>query len=152
MESPKVKIKKILVPTDGSEYSIKASKFAVDLAQLKKAKIVALHVSAIYLQPTFQSGVPYIDSPVLTKEEEKFAYMCTQSVAKLARDLELEVEERIIGTGTSVVYTICEFARREGCDLIVVGAKGRTGIRKLLVGSVSMGVVTNASCPVLVVR
>ncbi|MCP8311428.1 MAG: universal stress protein [Candidatus Methylarchaceae archaeon HK02M1] len=152
MELPEIKIRKILVPTDGSEYSIKAAKFASDLAQLKKARIVALHVSAIYLQPEFQSGVPYVDFPILTKEEEKFAQMCTQSVAKLAIDSGLEVEERIIGTGTSVVHTICEFARREGCDLIVVGAKGRSGIKKLLMGSVSMGVVTNAPCPVLVVR
>jgi len=152
MELPEVKITKILVPTDGSQYSIKAAKFAIDLAQQKKAIIIALHVSAIYLQPEFHSGATYVDSPVLTKEEEKFAHMCTKSVAKLAQVAGLKVEERIVGTGSSVVYTITEFARIEGCDLIVVGAKGRTGIKRLLLGSISMGVVTNAPCPVLVVR
>jgi nucleotide-binding universal stress UspA family protein len=52
----------------------------------------------------------------------------------------------------SVVEAIVDFAAKENADLIVVGTRGMTGFKRLLVGSVSSGVVNHARCPVLVVR
>ena len=53
---------------------------------------------------------------------------------------------------TTIVGEIVDFAERNNIDLIVIGTKGRTGFKKVLLGSVASGVVTYAHCPVLVVR
>jgi nucleotide-binding universal stress UspA family protein len=53
---------------------------------------------------------------------------------------------------SSVVETIINNADKEGADLIVVGTRGLDGFKKLLIGSVSSGVISHASCPVLIVR
>jgi len=52
----------------------------------------------------------------------------------------------------SIVGAIVEYAERENIDLLVIGSRGLTGFKKLLVGSVASGVVTYAHCPVLVVK
>jgi nucleotide-binding universal stress UspA family protein len=54
--------------------------------------------------------------------------------------------------GRNVAETIVAFARSEGCDHIVVGSAGRTGLVGDLIGSVAKGVVIQAACPVTVVR
>ena len=48
--------------------------------------------------------------------------------------------------------TIVDYAERENIDLIVIGTRGRTGIKQLLLGSVASDVVTYAHCPVMVVK
>ena len=52
----------------------------------------------------------------------------------------------------SIVSEIIEYAERENIDLIIMGTRGRTGFKKLLLGSVASGVVNFAHCPVLVIR
>jgi nucleotide-binding universal stress UspA family protein len=52
----------------------------------------------------------------------------------------------------SVVATIVEYAVSEKADVIVIGTRGRSGISKMLLGSVASGVVTYAPCPVVVVK
>lgn len=53
---------------------------------------------------------------------------------------------------TSIVSSILEYAEKENVDLIVVGTRGHSGIKKLLLGSIALGLVTYASCPVTVVK
>jgi nucleotide-binding universal stress UspA family protein len=52
----------------------------------------------------------------------------------------------------SIIQSILEYARRKDIDLIVIGTRGRTGLKKFLMGSVANGVVEHSPCPVLVVR
>jgi nucleotide-binding universal stress UspA family protein len=52
----------------------------------------------------------------------------------------------------NLVGAIVEYAELENIDLLVIGSRGLTGFKKLLVGSVASGVVTYAHCPVLVVK
>jgi nucleotide-binding universal stress UspA family protein len=52
----------------------------------------------------------------------------------------------------SIASTIVEFAENEKVDLIVVGTRGASGVKRMLLGSVASGVVTYAHCPVLVVK
>jgi nucleotide-binding universal stress UspA family protein len=58
----------------------------------------------------------------------------------------------MVASPTSVVPAIVEYAEKNRVDLIVTGTKGRSGFTKLLLGSVASGVVTYASCPVMVVK
>ena len=80
-------------------------------------------------------------------------------VQKLLDQIRRKGEEKSIGVKTqiiqesvSVVGSILEYAENEKIDLIVVGTRGRSGIKQLLIGSVAEGVVTYAHCPVLVVK
>ena len=71
--------------------------------------------------------------------------------SKLAKT-NISVADRIIVSVSSIVGEIVGFADKEKIDLIILGTRGRTGFKKLLLGSVAEGVVTHSSCPVMVVR
>ena len=65
-------------------------------------------------------------------------------------DIELKTE--VVVSSTSVIAAIVDYAEHENVDLIVIGSRGRSGFKKLLLGSTASGVVTYATCPVLVVK
>jgi nucleotide-binding universal stress UspA family protein len=62
------------------------------------------------------------------------------------------LKTEVVASPTSVVPAIVDYAEKNGIDLIILGTRGRTGFSKLLLGSVASGVVTYASCPVMVVK
>jgi len=62
------------------------------------------------------------------------------------------LKTEIVEGAKSVATTIMEYAESENVDLIIVGSRGRTSFKKLLLGSVSSNVIKNAHCAVLVVR
>ena len=62
----------------------------------------------------------------------------------------IKVSTKVILTGVAVYVEIIEYAQQENIDLIVIGTRGRSGFRKLLLGSTASGVVTYSNCPVLV--
>jgi nucleotide-binding universal stress UspA family protein len=74
-------------------------------------------------------------------------------VAKLAGEVDrnIRVEARLV-EDTTAVHGIIDTAKAEGADLIVVGSHGRTGVARLMVGSVAAKVVAQSTLPVLVVR
>ena len=68
------------------------------------------------------------------------------------KNTNIHVTDKIILSVSSIVGEIIGFADKEKVDMIILGTKGRTGFKKLLLGSVAEGVVTHSSCPVMVVR
>jgi nucleotide-binding universal stress UspA family protein len=64
----------------------------------------------------------------------------------------IQLQPEVVVTATSIVSAIVEYAKNKDVDLIVIGTRGRSGFKKLLLGSVASGVVTNAACPVMVVK
>jgi nucleotide-binding universal stress UspA family protein len=151
---------KILVPVDGSKYSQDAAEYAVKIVKLMKAKIIALHVVHLptyaYAYSTGEGMSPVaIPTPLpldVSNEEKKDAKKLVDNVAKMAKDAGVDVETKIIEHHPSVPDAIIQFAEQNGVDLIIIGTKGRTGIRRFLLGSVTESVVHHAHCPVLVVR
>jgi nucleotide-binding universal stress UspA family protein len=147
------KIKNILVPLDGSEYSIKAVEYAGIIAKGFNSKLIALYI--------LPSSIRYNLS--LTKENSEInfpfnqiiqaSYIEAQNWLKdIVKKIEIEIITEVIIAKESIVSEIIEFAELRSIDLIVMGTRGRTGFKKLLLGSVASGVVTYAHCPVLVIR
>jgi nucleotide-binding universal stress UspA family protein len=64
----------------------------------------------------------------------------------------IQLQPEVVVTATSIASAIVEYAKNKDVDLIVIGTRGRSGFKKLSLGSVASGVITNAACPVMVVK
>lgn len=125
------KLNKILVATDGSVYSQRASKFAVEFSKVLNGEIIALSVAKR------EGNLSYAEDSVKLVEEE-------------AKKKGVKVENlTLVG---EPFLKILEVADEKEVDLIVMGCYGRTGIEKFLMGSVTERVINNSSFPVLVVK
>jgi|GEM_PF-182075 len=136
---------KILVPTDGSEYTKPAIRQAIELAKLSGGEVTALYV----LDQTVLTNMP-MDTAVMNvyKTLEKEGQEAVDFVNQLADENGVKAEV-MIKEGTPVKIILEE---SPNYDIIVMGTLGRTGMSKLLMGSVAERVVRAASCPVMVVR
>jgi nucleotide-binding universal stress UspA family protein len=74
------------------------------------------------------------------------------AVKQKASETNISVRTDVVISSTSVVKAIVEYAEGKKMDLIVIGSKGMSGIKRMLLGSIASGVVTYAHCPVLVVK
>ncbi|MFY9794694.1 MAG: universal stress protein [Candidatus Nitrosopolaris sp.] len=97
---------------------------------------------------------PVIPSTItsIIKNQEEEAQRWLAIVREKAIDNKIKLRTEIIIDAMSIVGAIVEYAERENIDLLVIGSRGLTGFKKLLVGSVASGVVTYAHCPVMVVK
>jgi len=131
--------KKILFPTDFSTLSDAALRHATSLAKDAGATLIIAHVEeppAAYGTGEMYYGLPDPDLPALTKMLE----------AVVPSDPLVRFEHRMV-TGDPA-GEIVALAAQEKVDLIVIGTHGRTGLGRLLMGSVAEAVVRRAPCPV----
>jgi nucleotide-binding universal stress UspA family protein len=84
------------------------------------------------------------------KKVTEEAEMWFAVIKKNTEQLSISLKTQIISTCESPIKEIVEFAHREEVDLIVVGTRGRSGIKRILLGSTASGVVTYAHCPVFI--
>jgi nucleotide-binding universal stress UspA family protein len=156
------KFSKILVAIDGSEMSMKAAVYAIDIAKKDNSQLIALTVIDISTARRVSSS--FITAPTYglkeLEEKRKEAQQSLDKVEKLAakenntaNNNNIQFKSEIIEDPTfRVGSAIVDYAERENVDLIVVGTKGRTGFKKMLLGSVASDIVTYAHCLVLVVK
>jgi len=148
------KISNILVAIDGSEHSFKAAGYALELAKLYGSRLFAVTVTYIPTQDKLTQkqvigkGLVEDESAAGTKDSETWFDNFVQNAGSMG----VELKPELINSTRPVDYVILEFAEEQNVDLIVVGTKGRTGFKKLLLGSTATSVVTYAHCPVLVVK
>jgi nucleotide-binding universal stress UspA family protein len=147
---------KILACLDGSESSTKAADYAIEIAKKHGSQVVLLNVVVSQLGYAYSSGAFGLATPeaineILEKTKQE-AEKWFDAIKKKASAQGVEVQSEVVASPTSVAPAIVEYAEKNKVDLIVTGTKGRSGFSKLLLGSVASGVVTNASCPVLVVK
>jgi nucleotide-binding universal stress UspA family protein len=146
-------IKKILYPTDFSEYSLCALPYAIDLSRQSKSELHCVYVVDIAPGGSVGYGyvIPLVPTPEVSEDE----------VMRLSRKrLDEFAEEHIVTTQPLVkeVITgkpfveIIRYARRHQIDLIVMGTHGHSALASMLLGSVAEKVVHKAPCPVLTVR
>jgi len=146
-----MEFKKILVAYDGSKDANKAVEAACALSK-GKASVTLLHV---YAMPTMAysgaAGLPQPTVGLLNEEAKKTAEAVAKEELNRAARNGVKAKGEVI-EGISVVEAIVTYASSEKFDVIVIGTRGNTGFRRLLVGSVSSGVLNHAHCPVLLVR
>ena len=86
------------------------------------------------------------------KEARELAELWYVSAGNMASKEGVKFVAETILDVASAADSIVNYAESKKADLIVIGTKGRTGLKRLLLGSVASGVVTHASCPVLITR
>ena len=141
--------RRILLATDGSEGADLAASRAVDLARRTGSELHLVHVG---FAPAFLTGEP---------ETLGYDRMLLQEVEGEARELLRRLSWRVKVAGGDVAgvhlgmgevdLEIVACAKKLGVDLIVMGCRGRGGIRRAIGGSASDAVIRSAPCPVLVV-
>lgn len=144
--------KNILVATDGSSASAHAAQLAVSLARTHGAKLTAVYVVDPYpyigvgeLNPMGYQAYAAAAQQQASEAHALVEKLCTEGGAPVNLQARL-VED--VAAAAGIVQT----AEVEGADLIVVGSHGRSGIARLMLGSVSNKVVAESKVPVLVTR
>lgn len=141
---------------DGSNQSLVAADMAIDMAEKDGAELTVLHVVSSgmrygYLEDVLTPGLPAPLKEIIMLAMEKGKKYLDEVKEKAVRSKINVQTEVIIGT-TSVVTEIIKYAEGHRIDLIVVGTRGMSGIKKMLLGSTASGIVTYAHCTVLVVK
>ncbi len=144
---------KILVATDGSEYAKKGVEYASSLALSNDGELILLHVVPYVPEPTPSLWI----SEKIEARDKKYA----EELYKEAEKLLAEELERVSTTGIKATSwiefgepaeKILEVADKTDADLIVIGVRGKSTWKKIILGSVSDKVIDKAKVPVLVIR
>jgi len=135
--------KNILLATDGSKYSRAATERAIDFADAYKGNLKIL--SIVDVPPEFYAEAPNAVDDLINKSKE---YVREAKQLAEARGIKAET---FVGEGESP-EVIIKLANEQKASAIVMGSHGRTGLRRLLMGSVTEKVIGYAPCPVLVVK
>lgn len=139
--------KKILIPTDNSKVSIEAAKQALEIAKLMNSKVYVIYVVDI---------MPFVGLPTegfwesmkeILEEEGKEAFNKIESIAK---EFDINIVSEILEGNPA--KEIVEYANKKNINLIVMGTSGKSGIDRLLLGSVAEKVSKRAQCPILLVK
>ena len=146
---PGGRFSRIAVAIDGSPNSEEALEAAVDLAQRYGSELTVLTVAP--LVPVYMpSGNSYMAAPITQSDTGRYHALVDAAV------------KRAHGAGVATVTGVCQegvvvdeilaFLETHSMDLVVVGSRGLSATKRLLIGSISSALVTHAPCPVLVVR
>ena len=150
--------KKILVPLDQSEHSSKALDVAIQIAKKFTGEITLIHVYSSVL-PIVKPGSPTLTSvPVLAPE---YSLKMIDITRDTGNKILAEGRKRVGNEGIKVqtileeghvVQEIVRVSREGKFDLIIMGARGVSHIKEMLMGSVTDGVMHHVTCPVLIIR
>jgi nucleotide-binding universal stress UspA family protein len=137
-----IRISHVLCPVDLSDTSLRALHYASAIAGWYEAKLTALHMVPL---------MPVMDLPPPVLDEERRAELLEQLqrfTACVPRDVRLALR---VEKCESVHEAIQTFASSEGVDLLVMGSHGRSGFKRILLGSVAERVIRQAPCPTMIV-
>ena len=144
---------KILIATDGSTLSRKAVASGLELAALSGASVVALKIIPRYPVSYFEGGVSLSADNVADVEKQwADAAMAVVTKVKDAAEAEGIKAKAVTVSSDFTAEAIITAAKKHKCDLIVMASHGRRGMKRLLMGSETMHVLTHSHIPVLVLR
>lgn len=149
---------KILVGIDGSEYSRNAVNYALDLASKYNSDLFLLAIVPSKVHHGDSSGVFGMVAPSYFEEYKKEAEKWFEEIidhinsSEISIDIKSKIKSEVITTPFSTAASILNYAEERDVDLIVIGTRGKSGLKKMLLGSVATDVVTYSYCPVMVVK
>jgi nucleotide-binding universal stress UspA family protein len=134
--------------------------YAISIAMKNNSQLVILYVIDVYKYPYLPSSIilaPTFGSEKYLEErneaEEQMNKIKEKYKQKTKNNIDSkELKTEIVEGAKSAATTIMEYAESENIDLIIIGSRGRTSFKKLLLGSVSSDIIKNAHCAVLVIR
>ncbi len=149
-------INKILLPIDGSKFSIKAARYTAKVAKKHNSKVTLLHVMQLHFTDAdkpieiddLESAVIEIEHETEIKERAKNIMEKTEKLL-IEDNIPFETQYFLFG---NIPEIIVKTAKEENFDLIIMGHKGLTGIKHAMLGSVAERVCHIAPCPVLIIR
>lgn len=140
---PTAKLEKLLLSTDGSKLSEGAVREAIDLAKVCSSKLFA--VSVVEVNPEFVALAPGL---VEKMEKETRQYLDTVKRNASSEGVDCEI---IVHEGEEPYQYIVDEAAKKKVEMIIMGRRGRTGLKRLMMGSVTAKVIGHSPCKVLVV-
>ena len=150
-------LSKILVPMDGSDHSFHAAIIANNIAKKFNSEIIVLYVvvspsSYEYANLTGLVTPKQIDMIIQNaKDEAKNWFNKVENIVK-EENANAKLTMKVLVTEIALYSEIIQYAEQENVDLIVIGTRGRSSMKKLLLGSTASGILKNATCPVLVTK
>jgi universal stress protein A len=142
-----ISLKKILCPIDHSDCSKEALKYAVSFAMKNEAKLYLLHIIDIR---SFNDSVVAMSQQI--PDEETLELLRIKLLDCIPEEIRDDMNVEAIVVQGIPFAEIISTAREKDIDMIVIGSHGRTGLKHMMLGSVSEKVVRKAPCPVLTVR
>jgi nucleotide-binding universal stress UspA family protein len=145
------KFSKILIAIDGSEQSINAANYAVSIAMKDDAELIAMTV----IHESLSSYGLAVPPDKIQQAKQRHILESKQWFDKFNQQVKksnVRLKREIYFGQISIEAAIVEYAESENVDLVVIGTKGRSEFKKLLLGSVASGVVKYAHCPVMVIK
>jgi nucleotide-binding universal stress UspA family protein len=154
------RLSRILTALDGSEQSMRAADLAISIAVKHDAELLALYVFYSQLGYAYASYLSKIeDSPSIAaivnsakQEASHWFEAINNKIAYSKNENHIMLKSEVIVTSTSVPAAIIDYASKNRVNLIVIGTRGRSGIKKVLLGSVAQEVIRESRCPVLVAK
>ncbi len=145
-----IELKKILLPTDFSDYSKHALSYACAFAEQFNSELHLLHVVQDLVTLVPEPGLAFPASGEYLEELKESA----QQALKKSLDPAWEEGRTVVRATTEgpAFLEIIRYARDNDIDLLVMGTHGRSGLTHVLLGSVAEKVVRKAPCPVLTIR
>jgi nucleotide-binding universal stress UspA family protein len=139
---------RILIATGGSPWSDAAAAYAIVLAAQMGAELrilTVLNVSGVYAMPDVMASSELLMESVEQQGQDMLAHTA-------ARAAHAGVPHAALLKWGNVAETILQTAAEEQCDLIMLGSRGLSGFKRLMLGSISNAVAAKAQCPVLVIK
>ena len=144
--------KHILMPTDGSEHSERAIKRGIELAQLCNARVTGIHVIPEYhTMLAYEGTIDVATEERIQEESQQNAVRFLEFVMTTATAANVPCET-VVATNAQPYDAIVNTANERGCDLIVMTARYRKSLVKLVMGDQATRVLHRASIPVLTFR
>jgi len=143
---------KILVPVDGSKYSLEALKIAIDCAQYKKADLAVISVAS-------HTGGEGVDLEISAGERARINERLEQQAASVIKEAcdviakeSIKADCKVVTTFSSIADAILSTAEKDKVDLIIMGSRGLSPSSRFKMGSVASQVVKYSDCSVYVVK